>query len=246
MRFALLLSFLLLATSVNAQSLSLMVFDLRFEQEESRVNQRRLDGAESAVEACLEGTGLWSFVYSNVRGRRGLTAAEDTELSQGQVGCVRRALSSLRLRRDESMEIVARRRINPDIARRFVHSPATIAANGWDVETPPERPPGRIEVQTFTAEGPLTPAEVAAVIEPALRSMKICYEYELRNRPRMAGALEFRFVVLPDGRVTELRFSDPTSFESVLGCMRLGVVALRFDPRAANTNVRYSVVLSRE
>ncbi|MFK7998643.1 MAG: AgmX/PglI C-terminal domain-containing protein [Polyangiales bacterium] len=244
MRFALLSSLLLLATSVNAQDSRGGDFDLRFEQEQSPVNQRRLDDAKSEVEACLQSRGVWSFVYSNVRGRRGLTLAEGNEISQDLIQCVRYALSSLRLRRGESMRIVARRRHRS--LRSFVHSPASIATNSWDVETPPDPPPGRLEVQTLTAEGPLTPAEVAAVVEPAMQPMKACYEHVLSEFPRLAGALEFRFVVSADGRVTEVRFPNPTRFEHIVLCLRHAIVGLRFEPRAANTNVRYSVVFSRQ
>lgn len=217
------------------------VFDLRFQQEQSPVNQRRLDAAESTAEACLEGRAVWRFVYSNVRGRRTLTAAEDSELSPSEIGCMRRALSSLRLRRGESMQITAVRHAR--YFGRFVHSAESIAANGRYLEDSPELPPGRIEVRTFSAEGPLTPAEVAVVVEPALQAMKRCYEF--LNRPRMSGPLSFRFVVLANGRVNEVRFAV-SDLGSNIGCFRLAVAGLRFEPRASNTNVLYSVSLSRQ
>lgn len=242
MRYGLLLSFLLLTASVNAQDLMAEnIFELRFRQEQSPVNQRRLDAAESAAEACLEGRAVWRFVYSNDRGRRGLAPVEGTEVSETATRCMRRALSRLRLRRGESMQITAVRHAR--FLAMITPNSGSSAANGWHLEDSPELPPGRIEVRTFSAEGPLTPAEVAVVVEPALQAMKRCYE--LLNRPRMSGPLDFGFVVSADGRVTDARFAV-SDLGSNIGCFRLAVAGLRFEPRASKTNVLYSVLLSRQ
>jgi hypothetical protein len=89
---------------------------------------------------------------------------------------------------------------------------------------------GQVKLAELQVDGGLAPEVVRRVIRQRLSQIRFCYEQELRATPDLTGALQFRFAIAADGKVTTSAITggDASLTERTGECVRRVWTRMRF------------------
>lgn len=89
------------------------------------------------------------------------------------------------------------------------------------------------------ADGGLTKEQIERVVVSHMAALKYCYEKELQRKPSLAGKIELRWMIRPDGQVERVNTTENTMGDKdVDACMQRQVKNWRFPKATAPTLVQ--------
>ena len=95
--------------------------------------------------------------------------------------------------------------------------------------------------------GRLDATSIRSTIREQMGQFRFCFEWQLHRHPELAGRVTMRFVIGPDGTVTEATIADDALGDpTVLRCFQGIVGRMRFPApeEGGNVTVNYPFVLS--
>ncbi len=125
--------------------------------------------------------------------------------------------------------------------------------DGWHSQRDPEvygiiglagdpsgsRPGVRIGGSTVSGRRP--PEVVQRIVRQNFGRFRLCYEAGLKTNPDLKGKVSTEFVILPSGKVKDVKSTGDLPDEKVKACVQKAFASLSFDKGEAETKVTYPI-----
>ncbi len=96
-----------------------------------------------------------------------------------------------------------------------------------------------VDAGSTDSDGGLTKDQIMRVVRSHMAALKYCYEKELQRKPNLAGKLELRWMIKPDGRVDRVGTASNTMGDKdVDSCMQRQIKGWVFPKASAPTLVQ--------